>query len=77
MTGDLGHSGLMCRVITSDECRRYDRIQSVHDTSPKTTLPKRHFAEKTLGRKDTLPKTLPKFGENAEKVEFDNIQSKT
>ena len=40
----------------------------MHDTLPKTTSPKSHFAEKPPCRKDTSPKSLPNFGENAEKV---------
>ena len=43
-------------------------ILTMHDTLPKTTSPKSHFAEKTPCRKDTPPKSLPNFGENAEKV---------
>ena len=30
----------------------------VHDTLPKTSLPKRHFAEKTFRQNDTMPKIL-------------------
>ena len=41
---------------------------AMHDTLPKTTSPKSHFAEKPPCRKDTSPKSLPNFGENAEKV---------
>ena len=40
----------------------------MHDTLPKTTSPKSHFAEKPPCRKDTSPKSWPNFGENAEKV---------
>ena len=39
----------------------------VRDTSPKTTLPKRHFAETTLCRMRHFVEILPKFGKNAEK----------
>ena len=39
----------------------------MHDTLPKTTSPKRYFAEKPYCRQDTSPKSLPNFGENAEK----------
>ena len=42
---------------------------TTHDTLPKTTSPKSHFAEKPPCRKDTSPKSLPNFGENAEKVQ--------
>ena len=40
----------------------------MHDTLPKTTSPKSHFAEKPRYQKDTSPKSLPNFGKNAEKV---------
>ena len=41
----------------------------MHDTLPKTTSPKSDFAGKPPCRlKDTSPKILPNFGENAEKV---------
>ena len=40
----------------------------MHDTLPKTTSPKSHFAEKPPCQKDTSPKSLQNFGENAEKV---------
>ena len=40
----------------------------MHDTLPKTTSPKSHFAEKPPCRKDTSLKSLPNFGKNAEKV---------
>ena len=42
----------------------------VCDTSPKTTLPKRHFAETTLCRMRHFAEILPKFGKNAEKDVF-------
>ena len=44
--------------------RMADRVR---DTSPKTTLPKRHFAETTLCRMRHFAEILPKFGKNAEK----------
>ena len=40
----------------------------MHDTLPKTTSPKSHFAEKPTCLNDTSPKSLLNFGENAEKV---------
>ena len=40
----------------------------MHDTLPKTTSPKIHFAEKLPCRKDTSAKSLPNFGANTEKV---------
>ena len=45
----------------------------VRDTSPKTTLPKRHFAETTLCRMRLFAEILPKFGKNAEKDVFKSI----
>ena len=44
------------------------RPYPMHDTLPKTTSPKSHFAEKAILPKDISPKSLPNFGENAEKV---------
>ena len=48
-------------------------FKGVHDTSPKTTLPKRHFAEMTLCRMRHFAEILPKFGKNAEKDVFKSI----
>ena len=45
----------------------------VRDTSPKTTLPKRHLAETTLCRMRHFAEILPKFGKNAEKDVFKSI----
>ena len=45
----------------------------VRDTLPKTTLPKRHFAETTLCRMRHFVEILPKFGKNAEKDVFKSI----
>ena len=48
-------------------------VKRVRDTSPKTTLPRRHFAETTLCRMRHFAEILPKFGKNAEKDVFKNI----
>ena len=45
----------------------------VRDTSPKTTLPKRHFAETTLCRMRHFTEILLKFGKNDEKDVFKSI----
>ena len=39
----------------------------IRDTLPKTTLPKRLFAERILCRMRHFAEILPKFGKNAEK----------
>ena len=38
--------------VVPDVLSPRDLISRIRDTSPKTTLPKRLFAEKTLGRKN-------------------------
>ena len=54
--------GVFCPYTDQSTCSR-----RVRDTSPKTTLPKRHFAETTLCRMRHFVEILPKFGKNAEK----------